>query len=1778
MERNKVYRELAAVSPEALPAKLHSLLADSAIQVFHRGRSDQNSAPSDELVAEHLTLPLQWLLCAGDPATIFAGLEQSKSPSGFCGKVFKSGEPAYFCKDCQTDPTCCLCMECFEHSEHKNHRYRFFASGGGGCCDCGDPEAWKSDVYCDLHQPTQQLDDQEDPVAALSSDLAERAWHFLSTLLSYCMNIMTWTGPEKLPPSLITGLTAQSLQKDAAQMFLENDEIHSFDEVIHTLVHSVGLTHTGAVSMATHVDRKGRAVVQCGTEAECTRVREALNANLANNPLKVTVLHEAVVAHQNTAILCLSIAKDLSERSPAFSRLLSMSLCEGGLQSHESLLDKFFISDSQLWINARVAWHRLVMSSVFMDPVYKKQLAIILANNYTTLQRNFLADSQDHDVCATNITVQIFTVPSLSRMLVLEHGLLKTILSTLLELLRPCVDCTPPTPTYKFDSSNYKHNRLFYLMHDLRYVLRNTPENWTDQLRKRVLEAFDCVLEMLALIQNADGVKRRAQGLHVEREEPWEHLFNFSIVLQPSLLLLVEWMSSDEAVLKEAVMATLQKHITEGGRKKLSFKSHTCSQELLGRRTVELVPFDIVKDEVSIHQPLPRIIACLMTGAAAHGLSIEQLLSLNPSDTRTPLFLMEHCSRSVVMAIQVMAGMWKRNGYSVVNQIINYQFHYSREIMYDKDILMLQCMASVMDLNVFTYALIYKFRLEKWINSPNSDPTQRDGEPADDALRFFISEAEDFLFLLITIFTERHSEGVGVGVSRVNALRREIIHRLFINPLIHSQIIKLFRLNENENQIDQTLKEVAVQKRVGNKTLFELNPELESEYDPFYFHYNRMDHSKAHEAYRKRHKPPSGGVRQIIPTPPQRPPPFTPPFQGIMRFTQCQVVHRVLLCVLKQAALQTSKFWSDKLIHEALYLLAVMMMEEDPAHPQSLRNIALGRTGDAALLGHLEALKVNRRADEYLPLLEWILQYLTTPTGSDPPHVAMDTTDSEPVVATPPATLTDPSIDEEAIRKRKKLAEAKRTLLMSQMAKMQRNFLREHGAELATINIGGSSVIGEDLNDALPASCGVGVVSRVDHTPSTQEATCILCQEETKDIGLSDKLLVQAVYVQRSAVLRRGEPLDKPIGEDFLLSRANVPHGLFTGGCGHYMHADCWTGFLESKQRERRGQHHFFLLPGRSVQLEKGEFLCPLCQSPCNTVLPLLIPRPLTTPPRRPANEISPAEWIDLVQMATDLADGDHMDTNSSSVDPTFHDRALHYFPSYQRPRPSGGESAETQAVKLFNVIVSLFSQSVFTKEYQLLADVSDPRVCVAQWTTCAYTIASLERNARALDKFLLQAGTLSTRQMDTVKSLVRLGSLLMLASPLNILAKYVRSLTNVLLQVDTPPFPELPCVLELDTFGILVSLHYAHSTLYTALTAPPGSQTVNGVIPALEGITDQHLIRITAAAQILQHLLGTPPPPHTDTPERSGSSPEFLVGMGLQEVWLKYRKIAGLPCSPAPSPYDLYAGVQQHLYPFLESATLFFHCLSGVELVYSSDSVATRFEDLCRYLSIPVSLFKLFDEATPTGKPANIIPKLASNWCTHPKIRALLATPPVMATPPVSLVSPRATVELPKRFSDLVKLASSFLCPSRVSSEAVEDSQTTMMCLVCGTMICANSYCCQSEVTRLEGGVVRVGGFNKHARSCGAGLGMALWILEARVVLLDTTDPTNINGCTVTPPYLDEYGEADPGLRRGNPLHLNEDIYQEIRQLWFHHRIPERISKEAEDNNGLLRITWASM
>ena len=90
-------RELAAVPSPLLGRRLHAFFADTACAVFHE-HEEPNTPPTEQSVQQQLTTPLQWMLCGGDPVVTFAGLEQQKTQSNFCGKVFKSGEPAYFCK------------------------------------------------------------------------------------------------------------------------------------------------------------------------------------------------------------------------------------------------------------------------------------------------------------------------------------------------------------------------------------------------------------------------------------------------------------------------------------------------------------------------------------------------------------------------------------------------------------------------------------------------------------------------------------------------------------------------------------------------------------------------------------------------------------------------------------------------------------------------------------------------------------------------------------------------------------------------------------------------------------------------------------------------------------------------------------------------------------------------------------------------------------------------------------------------------------------------------------------------------------------------------------------------------------------------------------------------------------------------------------------------------------------------------------------------------------------------------------------------------------------------------------------------------------------------------------------------------------------------------------------------------------------------------------------------------------------------------------------------
>lgn len=71
--------------------------------------------------------------------------------------------------------------------------------------------------------------------------------------------------------------------------------------------------------------------------------------------------------------------------------------------------------------------------------------------------------------------------------------------------------------------------------------------------------------------------------------------------------------------------------------------------------------------------------------------------------------------------------------------------------------------------------------------------------------------------------------------------------------------------------------------------------------------------------------------------------------------------------------------------------------------------------------------------------------------------------------------------------------------------------------------------------------------------------------------------------------------------------------------------------FIDNKKQEH-GRRYIFLVPGHSILWQDGEYLCPLCQTFGNTVLPLATPLYFTVSHRAPARELSLNDVRDLIK------------------------------------------------------------------------------------------------------------------------------------------------------------------------------------------------------------------------------------------------------------------------------------------------------------------------------------------------------------------------------------------------------------------------------------------------------------------------------------------------------------------------------------------------------------------
>jgi E3 ubiquitin-protein ligase UBR2 len=879
------------------------------------------------------------------------------------------------------------------------------------------------------------------------------------------------------------------------------------------------------------------------------------------------------------------------------------------------------------------------------------------------------------------------------------------------------------------------------------------------------------------------------------------------------------------------------------------------------------------------------------------------------------------------------------------------------------------------------------------------------------------------------------------------------------------------------------------------------------------------------------------------------------------------------------------------------------------------------RSKEFNILAQLEQLVGNQRIDSHKELLQWVIQKWKSLTGESRQSESVATGAASESSATSEAA----GLSEEK-KKKAAMAAARRAKIMAQMQSAQKNFMKENSQLFEETPSGidrqrTESSCRDEETSATKSVCLGTTKSPPVTNPSS--FTCILCQED-ETLYAEGPSLVIAAFVQKSTVLSR-QRYSEESGEEPRASEpppqytscpillADMPCSPYTSSCGHIMHSACWQKFYDDivsheRQRSARLRHP------HSFDVERQEFLCPLCRRLSNAVIPMIPQFHVLQPgcnvdkqamevdtERQSALDMDFSEWIQALLIAikykreltdaaeeslggadlkSEAAEGGSSSSSSSSTvsqDAVSADLLALQKKAEQLPLPANSQQAtrkryytcpldqvvqeldqlhhdskayarlytdheghELQFSPSVFEMMNLFSQAVFRNTIDTVPDLHDERIPLMVWQTCAFTIHSIVRSIVDEGKSIFEKE--SSRQNDCLSTLVRFCGVVgsNFGEP-KVIRSHSLKLLSTLLEVDASNL----CVLEFDAFGLLVALTFSLPSLFNINQAAP--------LPSAN-IQDKHIFHLVYILHLVQILLTTDQF-SIDDEEDEEQSRETLPILDLLQL---VRETVGFASESDGSEGlrapNVWKDVRNASLPFLRCSALFYNLLSSIPFPKNTTSHdEEEYSVLMQYLGLPESPSQLCQSPHLVG--------LARRWANHPNVHIMLS--PAAKTLPVSYpLKTRSLVALPQDYSELINSLSSFTCPKSIA----DDSRVPAMCLVCGQIMCSQSYCCQ---TTLDG--EQVGACTAHAEICGAGNGMFLRVRECKIVLLSGRK----KGCFIPPPYLDEYGEIDLNLRRGNPLKLCPARLHKIHKIWLNHRIPEEIAHAVESNLLHLATPW---
>lgn len=619
--------------------------------------------------------------------------------------------------------------------------------------------------------------------------------------------------------------------------------------------------------------------------------------------------------------------------------------------------------------------------------------------------------------------------------------------------------------------------------------------------------------------------------------------------------------------------------------------------------------------------------------------------------------------------------------------------------------------------------------------------------------------------------------------------------------------------------------------------------------------------------------------------------------------------------------------------------------------------------------------------------------------------------------------------------------------------------------------------------------------------------------------------------------------------------------GIYLSSCGHAVHQGCLDRYLLSL-KERHVRRNIYE-GAHILDLEKGEFLCPVCRQLANSVLPATpgsFHKAEEQPPTSKADSRTTAETLctpnsvvcslqlqqalSLLQSAANVVQrsdilkalpSQRKETISKDLEPVSRRLAKMYFP--KKPDQFLESPRLSHPVILWDTLkYSLMSMEVAARSGRASL-------------TPNYSLESLYKEFKSSSRFILSLLLKVVKNMRSTCSinlLQRFRGIQLIAESLcsGVSSNYHSSkhrqgnLLNVLNRDNSEiSYPDIQFWNRV-TDPVLI--HDPFSSLMWALYCLPSP-----FLLCKESLLS--IVHVFYAVSVVQAVLTCLGKNCYDIDEQGFNYlliADIRKALGDSNCAQKYffSNYVDPSC-------DIKSMIRRLSFPYLRRCALLWKLLSSsVSAPFSDKGCAFDISSstISDMMDISESAIVELNEVQELENMFNIPPlevvlndehlkSLSLKWLHH--LHEEFAVDSFQRVFHCNPAVPFDLMNLPHVYQELLQRYIKQRCPD---CKAVLEEPA--LCLLCGKL-CNSSWkpCCRER------------GCFTHAMTCGAGIGVFLLIRKTMIQLLRCARRS-----LWPSPYLDAFGEEDNGLARGKPLYLNEERYAALTYMVASHGLDQ--------------------